>query len=91
MAPAPIVDPEPISDAAPPVHLAVDLGASSGRVIAGVVQEGRLVLEPIHRFENEVVRVQQSLQWDLLGLWREIQIGLREAAARYGQIKYTNL
>lgn len=71
---------------ATPVHLAVDLGASSGRVIAGVVKEGRLVLEPIHRFENEVVRVQQSLQWDLLGLWREIQNGLREAASRYDQI-----
>ncbi len=73
-------------DSETPVHLAVDLGASSGRVIAGVVKEGRLVLEPIHRFENEVVRVQQSLQWDLLGLWREIQNGLREASARYDRI-----
>jgi rhamnulokinase len=41
-----------------PVHLAVDLGASSGRVIAGVLRDGRLSLESVHRFENEPVRVQ---------------------------------
>lgn len=69
-----------------PVYLAVDLGASSGRVIAGVVREGKLTLEPIHRFENEAVRVQDSLQWNLLGLWQEIQLGLRMAASRFGRI-----
>ncbi len=70
-------------DSPTPVHLAVDLGASSGRVIAGVLEGGRLRLEPVHRFDNEVVRVQDSLQWDLLGLWREIQTGLHEATSRY--------
>ena len=73
-------------DSETPVHLAVDLGASSGRVIAGILEGGRLRLEPVHRFENEVVRVQDSLQWDLLGLWREIQTGLREATGRYPRI-----
>jgi rhamnulokinase len=65
------------------VHLAVDLGASSGRVIAGVVQDGKLTLDAVHRFGNEPVRVHDSLQWDVLGLWREIQTGLRIAAAKY--------
>jgi rhamnulokinase len=69
-----------------PVHLAVDLGASSGRVIAGVLSGGKLSLEPIHRFDNEPVRVQASLQWDVLGLWREIQVGLRKAANRYTNV-----
>ena len=52
-----------------PVHLAVDLGASSGRVIAGSVQNGRLVLEEVHRFENNPVHVQDTMQWNVLGLW----------------------
>ncbi len=69
-----------------PVHLAIDLGASGGRVIAGILEGGKLRLEPVHRFDNEVVRVQSSLQWDLLGLWREILRGLREAANRFPQI-----
>ena len=69
-----------------PVHLAVDLGASSGRVIAGVLRDGKLSLESVHRFENDPVRVQESLQWDVVGLWREIQEGLRLAAAKYTDI-----
>ena len=34
------------------VHLAVDLGASNGRVIAGVFRDGIVTLEEVHRFEN---------------------------------------
>lgn len=70
----------------PPIHLAVDLGASSGRVIAGSIRDGKLSLEEVHRFANDPVRVQESLQWDVLGLWREIQVGLREAARRHPTI-----
>ncbi|MEO1618109.1 MAG: rhamnulokinase family protein [Planctomycetota bacterium] len=66
-----------------PVHLAVDLGASSGRVIAGWLDDGKLTLEEVHRFANDPVRVQDSLQWNLLGLWAEILEGLRLAASRY--------
>tara|TARA_R110002049_G_scaffold47902_1_gene138469 strand:- start:195672 stop:197162 length:1491 start_codon:yes stop_codon:yes gene_type:complete len=69
-----------------PVHLAVDLGASSGRVIASWVDDGKLQLEPVHRFANDPVRVQQTLLWDWLGLWREIQQGLRMASNQYDNI-----
>jgi rhamnulokinase len=78
------------------VHLAIDLGASSGRVIAGVVSDQsigghsaggpRLTLETVHRFENEAVRIQDSLQWDVVGLWREILTGLRMAHDRFGEV-----
>lgn len=68
------------------IHLAVDLGASSGRVLAGVMEGQRMTLEPIHRFENEAVRIQDSLQWDVVGLWREILTGLRLAKDRYVDI-----
>ncbi len=70
-----------------PAYLAVDLGASSGRVIAAVMVDGRLDLRSVHRFLNEPVRVHNSLQWDVLGLWREIQTGLRMAANQYSNIQ----
>jgi rhamnulokinase len=69
-----------------PVHLAVDLGASSGRVIAGWLADGKLTLHEVHRFANDPVRVQDSLQWDVLGLWRNIKDGLRAAAGQYPQV-----
>lgn len=69
-----------------PVHLAVDLGASSGRVIAGWLEDGKLTLDEVHRFANDPVRVQDSLQWDVLGLWRNIKEGLRAAAKQYRQV-----
>ncbi|MBX7164950.1 MAG: rhamnulokinase [Pirellulales bacterium] len=69
------------------VYLAVDLGASSGRVLAGVFDGQRLRLEEVHRFENGPVQVGGTLHWDVLRLWQEIQAGLRQAATQYrGQI-----
>ena len=66
------------------VYLAVDLGASSGRVVAGEFSGSRLRLEEISRFENGGVQANKRLQWDLLGLWQHIQNGLRDACAKYG-------
>jgi len=63
-----------------PVHLAVDLGASSGRVIAAGLDEGKIRLAEIHRFENKPVRIQDDLLWNHLGLWQDITDGLRMAA-----------
>ncbi|OUW77243.1 MAG: rhamnulokinase, partial [Saprospirales bacterium TMED214] len=68
------------------VHLAIDLGGSSGRVIAGFVDAGQLKLEQVHRFANEAVWIQNSLQWDLPSLWQEILTGLRTASDRYPNI-----
>ncbi len=68
-------------------HLAIDLGASSGRVIAGRVEDGKLTLHEIHRFANDPVRVQGSLHWNLHGLWAEILQGLRKAAQQYDSIR----
>ncbi|SCL28255.1 rhamnulokinase [Micromonospora pallida] len=61
-------------------HLAaVDLGASSGRVMLGRVEAGRLTLTEAHRFPNEPVRAGGRLHWDVLGLWRGVLDGLRAA------------
>lgn len=65
------------------VFLAADLGASSGRVVAGLFDGARLTLEEGHRFDNGPVGVGSRIYWDLLGLWSEVCRGLRAAAARY--------
>ncbi len=62
-----------------PAHLAVDLGASSGRVITGTLEGSRLHLDVVHRFPNAAVRVHDSLQWNTLALWQNILDGLRAA------------
>jgi rhamnulokinase len=58
---------------------AVDLGASSGRVMVGRVAPSELELTEVHRFANEPVRLPDGLHWDILRLHREVLAGLREA------------
>jgi rhamnulokinase len=67
------------------VYLAVDLGASSGRVLAGLFDGKRLQLEEVHRFENGGILANDRLYWDLLRQWRDIQQGLRAAATKFGR------
>jgi rhamnulokinase len=58
---------------------AVDLGASSGRVMVGCVGVDRLELTQVHRFWNGPVRLRDTLHWDILGLYRETLAGLGKA------------
>ncbi|HEY2672771.1 MAG TPA: rhamnulokinase family protein [Rugosimonospora sp.] len=57
-------------------YAAVDLGAASGRVMVGVLGEGRLELTEAHRFPNEPVRLPDGLHWDIVRLYRELLAGL---------------
>ena len=66
------------------VFLAVDLGAGSGRVMAGLMLEGRLSLEEVYRFENEPFEKGGNLYWDFEGLWAGVVEGLRLSVDRYG-------
>ncbi|MDI6097116.1 rhamnulokinase family protein [Actinoplanes sp. NEAU-A12] len=67
------------------VFAAVDLGASSGRVVTGRLGGGELTLDVVHRFPNEPVRVgvtrnsEGTLHWDILSLYRGVVEGLRKA------------
>jgi len=63
-------------------YLAVDLGAESGRVMAGHFDGKTISLESFHRFPNGPVNLGGTLRWNLIGLWSEIQNGLREAASK---------
>ncbi|GIW96595.1 MAG: carbohydrate kinase [Pirellulaceae bacterium] len=69
--------------AAERMFLAVDLGASSGRVLAAGWNGQRWRLEEIYRFENGGIAVGPRLYWNLLGLWEHVQTGLQAAQARY--------
>jgi len=61
------------------VHVAVDLGASSGRVMVGRVGPARLELVEAHRFPNQPVRLPDGLHWDILGLYQDVVQGLGAA------------
>ncbi len=66
--------------------LAVDLGAESGRLIAGGWTGEQIKLDVVHRFPNRPVRVLDKLYWDVLDLHREILQGLRIAGGRLSDI-----
>ncbi len=66
-------------------YLAIDLGAESGRLMAGLFNGKTVRLEEIHRFSNGPVHVAGTLRWDVIRLWSEIQVGLAKAASRFGQ------
>src|SRR3954467_6398504 len=63
-------------------HVAIDLGASGGRVAVGTIEDGRLDVEVVHRFPNHGVSTPTGLYWDILGLWREALHGLKLAGER---------
>ena len=55
---------------------AVDLGASSGRVISGLLSSGKLKLKELHRFPNKALQRDGLLVWDFEKLMTEIRAGL---------------
>jgi len=57
-------------------YLGVDIGAESGRVMAGKWDGRRIRLEEVHRFANGYVQIGNTLRWDLLHLWKEVRDGL---------------
>ena len=59
---------------------AVDLGASSGRVVLGEVGPHVLQMEAVARFANEPVRLSDGLHWDVLALYQRALEGLAAAA-----------
>ena len=65
--------------------IAVDLGASSGRVMLGRWDGERFELEELNRFESGGVSVHGRLYWDHLRLWTNIKQGLSNYATRYDE------
>ncbi len=66
-------------------YLAIDIGASSGRHVLGHVEDGKIVLEEIHRFDNIQVRRRGHDCWDIDMIWENVLVGL-EKCAKAGKI-----
>lgn len=62
-----------------PTYAAVDLGATSGRVMTGHVEDDRIELREAYRFDNRPVHLGGTFYWDALALWRDVVEGLRIA------------
>ncbi|MBU5671334.1 rhamnulokinase [Paenibacillus brevis] len=62
-------------------HIAVDIGASSGRLVLGTLQDGKIKLKEIHRFANGFLERDGSCFWDIDYLFGEIITGLVKAKA----------
>ena len=70
-----------MAEVGPRSFLAVDLGAESGRVLAGNLDR----FEVVHRFENVPVRIGDSLHWNVLELYQQIKAGIR-AGLQYSPV-----
>ncbi|MDA7915627.1 rhamnulokinase [Verrucomicrobia bacterium] len=66
------------------VYLGIDLGAESGRVVAGHWNGKSCRLEELYRFPNGPVRLAGSLRWNITGLWSGILKGLSIAQQKFG-------
>ena len=58
-------------------HLAVDIGASSGRHMIGWVEDGMIRLKEIYRFENRLIHKNNHLCWDIDHLYEEVLQGIK--------------
>lgn len=58
------------------VHLAFDLGASSGRAVLGRFDEGRIEMQEVHRWGTPIDVEEERLYWDLDAVWSSMQEGL---------------
>lgn len=63
--------------------LGVDLGASSGRIVAGHWNGSRFRIEELHRFENSGISLGGRVYWDVLNIWSQILAGFRHFSAVY--------
>lgn len=69
-------------------YLAIDIGASSGRHILGHVEDGKLVLEEMYRFDNLQIRKNGHDCWDMDNLWNGVLSGLK-ACKEAGKLPVT--
>jgi rhamnulokinase len=63
-------------------YLAIDLGASSGRVVLGTLDGEVMRIEELHRFGTPLVEADGHLYWDIDRMWEEIRLGVARGFAR---------
>jgi len=68
------------------ILLGFDYGASSGRAMVAIWENGKLVLDEVHRFANEPIMTKSYFYWDTLRLFHELKEGIRKAKQKYGKV-----
>ena len=68
-------------------YAAVDLGASSGRVMLATLEAGRISIQEVHRFENGPIEERGSLRWDFQRLFEQVKEGIRKALRTEPKLK----
>ncbi len=69
------------------IYLAIDIGASSGRHIAGWLEDGKLKTEELYRFPNGVTELDGHLTWDIDALLGHVRRGIAAAKEKYPEIE----
>ncbi|WP_159523359.1 rhamnulokinase [Sunxiuqinia indica] len=64
--------------------LAFDLGASSGRAILGTLEQGKLKLTEVHRFDNQMQYINGHFFWNIFSLFNELKTGLKKCIQEFG-------
>ncbi len=59
-------------------NIAIDFGASNGKIILSKLNNNKIELEEIHRFSNEPVKLGKRFYWDFLRLFEELKVGLKK-------------
>src|SRR5689334_19641976 len=68
-----------------PTYVAIDLGAESGRIVTGRLEDdGQILLQEVERFANVPARTPDGLHWNVLGLYTNILAGLRKVRSAAG-------
>ncbi len=63
--------------------LAVDLGASGGKLFAGALENGQAAFTPVHKFDNHIIQARGKSYWDFLHIFYEIKTGYAKAQKEY--------
>ena len=65
--------------------IAFDIGASSGRVMLGILDANNLKLDEIYRFPNRGIKIDNALCWDISQIFSELLTGLKVYVNKYGK------
>ena len=60
---------------------AIDLGATSGRVILAKIADGKISFEEIYRFPDPIIQMQGHFYWDFPAIYKSVVEGLAKIAA----------
>ena len=66
------------------IHIAIDLGASNGRIISGIYDENNLKIYEVHRFKNVPINIDGLICWNIENIYENIILGINKSTKLYG-------